>query len=49
MVAQFPGNSNAATTYRADARLAPEHLADAAEILGFMELRTANFGSRQVQ
>ena len=40
-VAQFLGHSNVATTYRVYARFAPEHLADAAEILNFIEIRGA--------
>ena len=40
-VAQYLGHSNVATTYRVYARFAPGHLADAAEILDFVSLKSA--------
>ncbi|GHE88609.1 hypothetical protein GCM10016455_05930 [Aliiroseovarius zhejiangensis] len=40
-VAQYLGHSNTAITYRTYARFLPEHLADAAEILNFDEVREA--------
>lgn len=38
-VAQYLGHSNAAITYSTYGRFAPEHLADAAEVLDFVRLR----------
>ncbi|WDA11633.1 tyrosine-type recombinase/integrase [Paracoccus marcusii] len=38
-VAQYLGHSNAAITYTTYGRFAPEHLADAAEVLDFVQLR----------
>lgn len=38
-VAQFLGHSNTSVTYRTYARFMPEHLADAAEILNFDDVR----------
>lgn len=40
-VAQFLGHSNTAITYRTYARFLPEHLAEAAEILNFDDVRRA--------
>ncbi|MGQ3486075.1 tyrosine-type recombinase/integrase [Roseovarius pacificus] len=40
-VAQYLGHSNTAITYRTYARFMPEHLADAAEILNFDDVRRA--------
>lgn len=41
-VAQYLGHSNTAITYRTYARFMPEHLADAAALLEFTELRGAS-------
>ncbi|MFE3839190.1 tyrosine-type recombinase/integrase [Pseudogemmobacter sonorensis] len=40
-VAQYLGHSNPSVTYSTYARFAPEHLADAAEVLDFVKLRAA--------
>jgi integrase len=40
-VAQYMGHSNTAVTYSTYGRFAPEHLSDAAEILDFVQLKSA--------
>jgi hypothetical protein len=40
-IAQYLGHWNVAITYQTDARFAPDHLQDAAEILDFVQIRNA--------